>query len=297
MAKKKVAFLSFEEKQNMLEKNHNHLSIRAQCNLLNITRSRLYYRPVGIKKEDIIVMNILDQQHTKTPFYGVPRMTAVLRKKGHTIGKDRVRTLLRNMGLQAIYPGPNLSKRNQQHKIYPYLLNDVNIKHINQVWSTDITYIRLQHGFAYLVAIIDWYSRYVLSWRLSNSLDVSFCLEALEEALLYGKPEIFNTDQGSQFTSQDFTGALIQANINISMDGRGRALDNIFVERLWRSVKYEDIYLKSYEMMDEAMEGLSEYFYFYNNERLHQSLNYKTPFEIHYPDSDKREIGLKEIVL
>ena len=188
------------------------------------------------------------------------------------------------MGLQAIYPGPNLSKKRHDHKIYPYLLNNVIIDHINMVWSIDITYIRLKHGFAYLVAIIDWYSRYVISWQLSNSLDINFCIDVLKDALTQGKPLIFNSDQGSQFTSEQFTNILTQAGIAISMDGRGRALDNIFVERLWRTIKYEDIYLKGYETMQELLEGLIKYFYFYNNERLHQSLHYKTPAEIYMPN-------------
>jgi putative transposase len=235
-----------------------------------------------ISQETQTLMNLLDEQHTKTPFYGVRKMTKQLQRMGYDVGRDHVRTLMRTMGLFAIYPGPNTSKKAKAHKIYPYLLRGVDIIRPNQVWSADITYIRLLKGFAYLVAIIDWYSRYVLSWKLSNSLETRFCLDALEEALPCGQPEIFNTDQGCQFTSDEFTGRLLEREIAISMDGRGRALDNVFVERLWRSVKYEDIYIKGYETIPQTMEGLDVYFPFYNHERIHQSLDYQTPWEVHH---------------
>lgn len=227
-------------------------------------------------------MELVDKQYTKKPFYGSRRMSDHLRLLGYRVNRKRIRRLMRRMGLQAIYPKPRLSKKDQAHKIYPYLLRNVNITQVNQVWSADITYIPMPHGFMYLVAIIDWYSRYVLSWRLSNTLDVDFCLEALEDALSYGTPEIFNTDQGSQFTSLAFTGRLNDARIRISMDGRGRALDNVFVERLWCSVKYEDIYLKSYQTVSELSLGLGQYFNFYNDERPHQGLNGYTPAMIHF---------------
>lgn len=204
-----------------------------------------------------------------------------MRQSGYNIGKDHVRTLLRRMGLVAVYPKLNISRRHPENRIYPYLLKDLEITRANQVWSVDITYIRLAQGFVYLVAIIDWYSRYVLSFRLSNTLDADFCVDALKEALMFGKPEIFNTDQGSQFTSQLFIEELVNNQISISMDAKGRVFDNIFVERLWRSVKYENVYLNGYQSIPEAKQGLKEYFKFYNLERFHQSLDYKTPWEVH----------------
>jgi len=234
-------------------------------------------------------MNLLDEQYTKTPFYGVRKMTEFLRGKEYDVGRDHVRTLLRRMGLEAIFAKPNLSKPRPQHRIYPYLLRDIDIMRPNQVWSADITYIRLLQGFAYLMVIIDWFSRYVLSWRMSNTLDSCFCIEALEEALgKYGNPDIFNSDQGSQFTSQEFIGVLTGKEISISMDGKGRAHDNIFVERLWRSVKYECIYLNGYQSIPEAQEGLGKYFKFYNEERFHQGLDYKTPWQV-YSENGRNE--------
>jgi putative transposase len=223
------------------------------------------------------LMRIIDEQYTKTPFYGVPRMTHVLRNMGYPIGHKRIERLMCLMGIQAIYPRKNLSKPNAGHQKFPYLLKGLDINRPNQVWATDITYIRMQAGFVYLVAIMDWYSRYVISWRLSNSIDNLFCIEALEEALVKRQPEIFNTDQGCQFTSDDFIRVLKGCGIRISMDGRGRAMDNIMIERLWRSVKYEEVYLKNYQRVREAFIGLSHYFNFYNTERPHQSLGYQTP--------------------
>ena len=238
--------------------------------------------PNSESEENLHYMELIDKQYTKKPFYGSRRMRDHLLLLGYRLNRKRVRRLMRKMGLQAIYPKPRLSKKDKAHKIYPYLLRDVKITHVNQVWSADITYIPMPHGFMYLVAIIDWHSRYVLSWRLSNTLDVEFCLEALNDALGYGKPEIFNTDQGSQFTSLAFTGRLSDEKIKISMDGRGRALDNIFVERLWRSVKYEDIYLKIYQTVSELSLGLGEYFKFYNDDRPHQGLKGYTPAMLHF---------------
>ena len=264
----------------MLDKKDSKYSMREQCQLLGVTRSGLYYKPVPTSSETLEIMGLLDEEHTKHPFYGVPKMTEFLKRTGYKIGPDKVRTLLRRMGLEAIYPKPKTSIPNKQHKIYPYLLKDVKITRPNQVWSTDITYVKLDEGFVYLVAIIDWYSRYVLSWQLSNSLDASFCVEALKEALKSGKPDIFNTDQGCQFTSEAFTSVLNENDILISMDAKGRVFDNIFVERLWRTVKYEDIYIKGYRNIPEAQLGLIEYFDFYNNERYHQALDYKTPLEM-----------------
>jgi len=232
-------------------------------------------------------MHLIDEQYTKTPFYGIRRITEALRRLGYIVNHKRIARLMRIMGLEAIYPKPRLSKACKENKIYPYLLRGLSIVHPNQVWSTDITYIRLIHGFAYLVAIMDWFSRYVLSWAVSNTLDVYFCIEAVEKALKINRPVIFNSDQGSQFTSDSFTGRLLENGIQISMDGRGRVYDNIFVERLWRTVKYEDVYLKDYSDMRDVKAGLSSYFEFYNNERIHQALGYRTPREIYYSIDEK----------
>lgn len=256
--------------------------MRRQCLMVGLNRSSWHYEPVPISEEDRILMDLLDDQYTKTPFYGVRNMTTYLRELGYAIGKDHTRTLLRKMGLVAIFPKPNLSRPHPENRIYPYLLRDVDVIRPNQVWCADITYIRLSWGFAYLVAIVDWYSRCVLSWRLSNTLEADFCVEALWEAIdKYGTPDVFNTDQGTQFTSQEFINVLVTNNISISMDGRGRCLDNIFVERLWRTVKYENVYLKGYQAIPEARTGLAEYFEFYNKERFHQSLDNKTPWEVY----------------
>lgn len=227
-------------------------------------------------------MRLIDKQYTETPFYGWPKITAWLHRQGHQVNHKRVRRLMRLMGLQAIYPRRKTSLPAKDHKVFPYLLRGFKITRPNQVWSTDITYVPMQCGFMYLVAVIDWYSRYVLAWQLSNTLDGQFCLIALRQALMQGTPEIFNTDQGAQFTAQAFTGTVQAAGAQVSMDGRGRALDNIFVERLWRTVKYENIYLMDYSRVPELEAGLRNYFWFYNRERLHQSLGYCTPAEIHY---------------
>lgn len=274
--------MRLEEKLTMIDKSHLSLSIRQQCQLIGLTRSNLYYSATGESEENLLLMRLLDEEYTRHPFKGVLRMEAYLRDLGYCVNTKRVRRLLRLMGLEAIYPKRNLSKANQGHKKYPYLLNGLTISRPNQVWSTDITYIRLSQGFVYLVAVMDWYSRYVLSWRLSNSMDSTFCIEALEDALMiYGFPDIFNTDQGAQFTSEAFTGLLLANKIKISMDAKGRAFDNIFIERLWRSVKYEEVYLKDYTTVKEAKTGLSHYFNFYNFARHHQHLDYKKPAEIY----------------
>jgi len=261
----------------LIEAGHAQLSVRRQCELMGLPRASLYYEPTGEGAENLLLMRLLDEQYTATPFYGIRRMTAWLRSQGYAVNHKRVGRLLRQMGVAAIYPGPKLSQPGEGHRVYPYLLRGARIERPNQVWSTDITYIRLRQGYVYLVAVMDWFSRYVLAWRVSISLDVSFCLEALEGALAKGRPEIFNTDQGSQFTSGEYTGRLGREQIQISMDGRGRALDNVFVERLWRSVKYEEVYLKDYTTVPEARQGLGGYFAFYNQERLHQALGYRTP--------------------
>jgi len=227
-------------------------------------------------------MRLLDQQYTRTPFYGRRRMTVYLRQQGYQVNPKRVRRLMQVMGLEAMYPKPRTTVVAPNHKIYPYLLRGVAITHPNQVWSTDITYIPMSKGFMYLVAVMDWYSRYVLTWELSNTLDGNFCIQALQQALTLGRPEIFNTDQGVQFTAHEFTSMVERAKARVSMDGRGRALDNIFVERLWRNVKYEDVYLKKYETVLELTTGLTEYFRFYNHERPHQSLSYRVPSVVYF---------------
>jgi putative transposase len=286
--------LSLEAKRLVVEKGTGVISLSRQCALLGLARSSYYYEAAVESEENLLLMRQLDEQYTRTPFYGIRRMTAWLRTQGFAVNHKRVERLMQVMGLEAIYPKPRLSQGNPQHQVYPYLLRGVKIERVNQVWSSDITYIRLARGFLYLVAVIDWFSRYVLSWELSNSLDTSFCLSALERALQIGKPEIFNTDQGSQFTSQEFTGRLKSARIAISMDGRGRALDNIFIERLWRSVKYEEVYVKEYREVSDAVVGLGKYFPFYNGERLHQSLNYRTPASVYLSQGAKERGSLRE---
>lgn len=298
------------------------LSVSRQCKLAGVNRSTVYARansaPVGavdtdvhataegglcapaaqtaasccaplgaaakerLSEEDALYCRLIDEEYTRHPFFGSRKMVTYLRERGYVINRKRVQRYMRLMGLAAMAPGPLTSKPHPQHRIYPYLLRGMKITAPNQVWSADVTYLRLERGFVYLVAIIDWYSRRVLSWRISNSMEATFCVDCLEEALrCYGSPVIFNSDQGSQFTSEAFTGVLKTHGISISMDGRGRALDNIFVERLWRSVKYEDVYLKGYASMPELMLGLTEYFAFYNEERMHQALGYKTPSQVY----------------
>ena len=264
----------------MIDKDHAKLSILDQCKILGISRSGLYYKPADNEK-DRMLMRLIDKQYTDTPFYGARRMAVTLKKFGHPIGRKKTRTLMEKMGIEAIYPKPNLSIANPDDKKYPYLLRGLVIDRVDQVWSIDITYIPLENGFGYLVAIIDWFIRKVISWEFSNLLDIEFCMKALNKALEKRRPEIFNSDQGSQFTSREFTGRLESEGIRISMDGRGRALDNIFTERLWRSVKYENVYPKDYQGMEDAREGLGEYFEFYNEERPHQSLKYLTPNEVY----------------
>jgi len=272
-----------QEKLAMIDKNHKNLSLRQQCKLLELYRSNLYYVASQESEENLYLMRLLDEEYTRHPFKGVLRMEAYLRDLGYCVNKKRIRRLLRLIGLEAIYPKKHLSQSNPLHKKYPYLLKGIVINKPNQVWCTDITYIRLHQGFVYLVAIMDWYSRYVLSWRLSNSLESSFCIEALEDALMmYGFPEIVNSDQGVQFTSEAFTGLLLANGIKISMDAKGRVFDNIFIERLWRSIKYEEVYLKDYCSVKEAKDGLTHYFKFYNFERHHQHLNYKKPAEVYF---------------
>lgn len=280
-SKKNLSSLTLDERRSLIDPEDKVFSVREQCRLLELNRSSLYYKPAMVSEAEQELMNRIDEIFTARPFYGSRRLLVALLLQGFDVGRDHVRTLMRKMGLEAIYPKKNLSKRNHEHKVYPYLLRGLAITKVNQVWSTDITYIRLANGFMYLVAVIDWYSRYVLSWGLSNTLDTDFCVVALKEALQFGTPDIFNTDQGCQFTSRDFTCVLLAHGIQISMDGRGRALDNIFVERLWRSLKYEDIYLKEYRYVPELRTGMKNYFEFYNTDRPHQSLSYQTPWQVH----------------
>jgi len=256
------------------------VSLRRQCVLLGLSRAALYYRPVQIGAYQLELMALIDRQYLRAPFYGARRLAAWLGTQGHTVNRKRVRRLMQLMGLAAIYQRPRTSRPAPEHRIYPYLLRGLVIERINQVWAADICYIPMARGFLYLVAVMDWVSRYVLAWRLSNLLDTSFCIAALEEALSKGRPEIFNTDQGSQFTGEDFTSVLCAHEVAISMDGRGRFSDNIFVERLWRSLKYEEVYLRAYESVAEARQGIASYFQFYNNERLHQALGYRTPRQV-----------------
>jgi putative transposase len=264
----------------VVDRYHPSLSIKCQCRLLGISRSGLYYQSKGISEKDLNLMKLIDRQYLATPFYGARKIAAWLKSQKYVVNRKRVRRLMRLMGIKAIYRRPRTSNPSPGHKIYPYLLDGMKITRPNQVWAADITYIPMAKGFLYLVAIIDWYSRYVLSWRLSNTLDVDFCVEALEEALRKGRPEIFNTDQGSQFTSEVFTRLLQQHGVRISMDGKGRYSDNLFIERLWRTVKYEEVYLKAYQDGREAKVSIGGYFHFFNSERPHQALGYRTPEKV-----------------
>jgi putative transposase len=275
-------------RQSWIEKGGT-VSVVRQCVLAGVSRATVYaqQKPRLVDESNLLLSHLIDEEYTRHPFYGSRKMVVFLKTAGYPVNRKRVQGLMRNMGLVGMAPGPNTSRPHPEHKVYPYLLRGVIISRRDQVWSTDITYIRLAHGFAYLVVVIDWYSRRVLSWRISNSMDTEFCVNCLEEALRrYGKPEIFNSDQGSQFTSDAFTGVLKREGIAISMDGRGRVFDNIFVERLWRTVKHEDVYLKGYATMIELRIGLAEYFTFYNGERPHQSLGQKTPEVVYKTASD-----------
>jgi putative transposase len=269
----------------VIEPAHPQLSIARQCDLVGLPRSTYDYRGQGESAENLTLMRLLDQQYTDAPYYGVRRMTAWLRSQGYHVHHKRVARLLHTMGIEAIYPQPHLSQTHPAHRVSPYLLRGVPITRVNHVWSTDITYIRLPGGFIYLVAVMDWVSRYVLSWAVSITMDVGFCLEALDHALEVARPEIFNSDQGAPFTSLDFTGRLAAAGSQISMDGRGRALDTVFVARLWRTVQYEEVYWKDYETPREAMEGLATFFVRDNEWRQHQALGYRTPAAIYFSSS------------
>jgi len=273
---------SLELRRSWIHPKHSRLSVRRQCKLLGLAPASYYYQAQPESAENLHYMRWLDQEYTERPFYGVRKMTAGLQLQGYSVGPKRVRRLLRAMGLMAVYPKPRLSLNPLAHKRFPYLLKGLAIVRPNQVWSTDITYIRLRGGFVYLAAVIDWYSRYVLAWELSISLEADFCIAVLKRALATQQPEIFNTDQGVQFTSAQFQAPLLAAQVRLSMDGRGRAFDNIFVERLWRTVKYEEVYLKDYRDVPEARHGLGRYFPFYNEQRIHQALDYRTPQDVHF---------------
>ena len=278
---KKVAGHPLSARKALADPQDAAFSLRRQCELLGPDRSGLYRRPAGEREGNLAPMRLLDEQYTRTPCYGVLRMTAYLRSLGHEANPKRVRRLLRTMGLEAVYQRPDTSQPNPEHKTYPYLLRGLPIDRCDQVWSTDISYVRLASGFVYLMAVIDWYSRYVLGWALSTTLDADFCIEAVGKILESGRCEIFNTDQGAQFTTPRFTQPLLERGIKVSMDGRGRALDNIFVERLWRTVKYEHVYLQEMQTVQEAWTGLRDFFSFYNHERFHQSLDYRTPAQVY----------------
>jgi putative transposase len=267
--------------RSLVEPDHPQLSVRRQCALLGLSRSSLYFQAAAETADNLRFMQLIDQEYTAHPFLGSRRLTRWLIEQGEAVNRKRVQRLMRVMGLEALYPKPKLSVHGRGHRIYPYLLRQVSIERPDQVWSTDITYVPLRAGFMYLAAILDWFSRYVIAWRLSNTLDGSFCLDMLEEALAQGCPEIFNTDQGVQFTAQAWTSRLESAGAAVSMDGRGRCLDNVFVERLWRTVKYEDIYLWRYETVPELQQGLRRYFRYYNEARGHQALAYRTPASVY----------------
>jgi putative transposase len=271
-----------------VEENHPTLSIERQCELLGLSRSSYYYQPVPESAENLRLMRRIDEQYLMCPCWGSRRMTIWLNDHDEQVNRKRVQRLMRLMGLEAIYPKRRLSTPDRQHKVFPYLLRGMKIERRDQVWSTDITYVPLKHGFMYLAAVIDWYSRYVIAWRLSNTLDGEFCLEMLEEALSQGKPEVFNTDQGVQFTAEAWTSRLERAGVAVSMDGKGRWADNVFVERLWRTVKYEDIYPKGYELVLELQAGLKEFFPFYNEKRYHQSLDYRTPAQVYREERQRK---------
>lgn len=276
----------------MINRKHE-LPLTRQSKILQLSRSSVYYRAAGVSERDLEMMRIIDEVHLKYPFYGSRNIQDELRDRGYKVGRDHVRTLMKRMGIEALYRKPRLSRPHPGHKIYPYLLRGLEIISANHVWAADITYLPMAKGFCYLVAIMDWASRRVLAWRLSNTLDVSFCTEALEEAIRkHGIPDIFNSDQGSQFTSEEFTGILRSYGIKISMDGRGRWMDNVFIERLWKSVKYEDVYLKAYGSITEVRRGLRAYFEFYNTRRRHYSLDRRTPDDVYWSTLPQKQAAI-----
>lgn len=282
MAKKKAGSLDLQVRRGLIEPSHPTLSISCQCKLVNLHRSSYYFQAATESPENLKIMRLIDEKYTQHPFYGSRKLVPFLEENGLNVNRKRVLRLMRLMGISPVYPKPNLSKPDQGHKVYPYLLRDLPIVKPDQVWSTDITYIPMRGGFVYLTAVIDWFSRFVLAFELSNTLDSAFCIRALLSALGISQPVIFNTDQGSQFTSIDFTSVLKERDIKISMDGKGRAIDNVFIERLWRSVKYELIYLKEFDSVPHLYDELNNYFKFYNTERHHQALDNRRPVEL-YP--------------
>ncbi len=286
--------MSRHQRQVMIDRDHQQLSLVRQCRLLDVSRAWVYYRPVPTRTEDLELMALMDRQYLKTPFYGSRKMKAWLLGEGYLVSRDKVRRLMGLMGLEAIYRRPNTSKPAPGHRVYPYLLKGVEVNRVDQVWAADITYIPMAQGFLYLVAIMDWHSRHVVAWKLSNTMDTGFCVAALEEALSRGRPEIFNTDQGSQFTSEAFTQTLQERGIRVSMDGKGRYLDNIFVERLWRSIKYEEVYLKAYQSVAEARAAINAYLEFYNRQRPHQALGYRTPAEMYQNGQEEKKVAAQE---
>lgn len=274
--------LSLGARRSGIDPLHGQLSISHQCELLGLVRSSLYYVPAPVDPGTLALMAAIDREYTAHPFFGIRKMTVAMNELTFWVNHKRIARLMQLMGIQAVYPGPKTSKPAQNHKIYPYLLRGLRINEPNHVWSTDLTYIPMASGFMYLIAVIDWFSRYVLAWGISNTQDADFCVRVLKKALLRGTPKIFNSDQGAQFTSEAFLQPLLDAKIAISMDGRGRALDNVFVERLWRSVKYEDVYLHNYETAVALLAGLGTYFEFHNNRRFHESLGYRKPADVYH---------------
>ena len=282
--------MAIDVKRQWIESHHPQISVSRQCELLGLARSSYDYQAPGERPENLHLMRLLDEKYTDPPYYGIRRMTAWLQSQGYPINHKRVARLMHKMGLDTVYPKPRTTPAHPGHRIYPYLLRDMPITQVNQVWSTDITYGRLHSGFIYLVAVMDWFSRYVLSWAVCITMEVGFCLDALEQALEVAHPDIFNTDQGAQFTSLDFTGRLESAGIRISMDGRGRGLDTVFVERLWRTVKQEEVYLKDYRTPKEATQELGRFFVRYNEHRQHQSLDYQTPAAVYFGTAEAHSI-------
>jgi len=280
---KKNLVLTLDQKRKAIEPAHKKIPVYRQCELLGLRRCSLYYKPCGDTRYNEMLRKLIEEQYGETPFYGIDKMTEYRCRQGLHVNHKRVRRLMRQMGLEAVYPRRKrgFSMPDKEHKIYPYLLKDVQIERADQGWSADITYVRMYRGWLYLAAVMDWFSRYVLSWEVSITLESEFCVTALKRALSFGRPEVFNTDQGSQFTSDDFTEVLLEAGVQISMDGKGRVFDNIFVERLWRTVKVEEVYLRDYQTVTEARYGLGRYFEFYNNQRFHQALDYRTPAEVY----------------
>lgn len=275
----------------LVERGNKEISLTVQAKLLSLNRTGIYHKPKPVKEEEITIKHRIDEIYTRYPFYGSRRITALLKRESININRKRVQRYMQEMGIAGICPGPNLSKRNTEHRVYPYLLRNITSSHPNHIWGIDITYIRLKQGWMYLVAVIDWYSRYVVSWELDQTLEIPFVLEAVQRALAKATPEIMNSDQGSHFTSPQYIQLLLDTNVRISMDGKGRATDNIFTERLWRNVKYEEVYLNEYTSPKEARRRIKQYFELYNNERPHQSLNYKTPAEVYFSSpSDEKEV-------